>query len=469
MLENDAWCPLPWIFQAVRNNGDVRVCCQANASESKGILRKNDGSVYNVKHDNLNEARNAPLIKELRLAMLENRKHPVCIRCHQEDSSGIRSRRVYEKENWSEFFDIKFARKSTAPDGSIDPAIVKSVYYDIRLGNHCNLKCRMCGPTDSSAWYSDQVQVWGPSYKDSHGKVDLVKNDRGTWAPRNNDYAWIDSPNFWLQIEQNIPNIRHIHTVGGEPLLIDKHFDLLEKCIASDAAKNITIEYNSNITVIPDRAWAIWSKFRSVNIGISLDGYGKVNDYIRYPSKWSKIEANIDRLDSAPGNFRVWLSTTVQAYNILHLPELLKWRLSKKFKRVNNFQTQPLITTHPLHNPKHLSVKMLPKEYKLFVDERFDFFLHWLTEWLPNQSFNKDEQNNLLIRSKKLLSSYQDFMHSEDWSSQIPQFWSYTKKLDQIRSQSFRSVFPELNSAIANYISEMNQAELGNKFEFISQ
>lgn len=48
------------------------------------------------------------------------------------------------------------------------------------------------------------------------------------------------------------------------------------------------IEYNSNITYIPNKALDIWQHFEKICIGVSLDGINKINNYIRYPSKWEK-------------------------------------------------------------------------------------------------------------------------------------------------------------------------------------
>jgi hypothetical protein len=66
----NTFCPIPWNFQAVRNNGDIRVCCQANVTENQGVVRHEDGTPYNAGRDNMEEARNATLMKEVRKNML---------------------------------------------------------------------------------------------------------------------------------------------------------------------------------------------------------------------------------------------------------------------------------------------------------------------------------------------------------------------------------------------------------------
>ena len=73
MSIKDVYCPIPWMFQAVRNNGDVRICCQANVTKNQGVVRKEDGSSYNAGKDNMDEARNAKLMKIVRKNMLEGK------------------------------------------------------------------------------------------------------------------------------------------------------------------------------------------------------------------------------------------------------------------------------------------------------------------------------------------------------------------------------------------------------------
>ena len=113
---SNTFCPIPWIFQAVRNNGDVRVCCQANVTKNRGVVRKLDGSSYNAGRDDMVEARNTDMMKAIRKNMLEGRWSDECGRCQTEEESGLRSRRQYEQQ-WP--FKIEDALKVTDGDGAI--------------------------------------------------------------------------------------------------------------------------------------------------------------------------------------------------------------------------------------------------------------------------------------------------------------------------------------------------------------
>lgn len=449
------WCPLPWIFQAVRNNGDIRVCCQANTSKSKGLLKKESGSIYNATSDNLEEARNSPTLKKIRLDMLQGKHPEACIRCQTEEKSSIVSRRQYETKNWEKFFGEKEAIKFTDKEGAIKPAEIPLVYYDLRFGNRCNLKCRMCGPTDSDMWYSDHVKVWNKSsFRDSHGTVNLVQQKNGTYKTENQDYDWVDSPSFWEQMKKNAKHIKHMHTVGGEPLLIEKHYTLLETIVKYGNPSEVVIEYNTNLTFLPDRALEIWKSFKQIRMGVSIDGCGAINDYIRYPSRFKKIEKNLEIIDKLP-NLNPWIAVTVSAYNIFYLPELIQWKLEKRFEKINHILSHvPAITPHPLHNPAHLNVKMLPKDYKILVNEKFDNFLQTLPNWLKEKHFSEEHSKKLNKASTKILTGYADYMNAEDWSHLIPQFWKYTLSLDKIRKEKLEDVLPELHQSISKDLQE---------------
>jgi len=113
---SNTFCPIPWIFQAVRNNGDIRICCQANVTKNRGVVRKADGSSYNAGKDDMTEARTADFMNIVRKNMLEGRWSDECGRCCTEEESGLRSRRQYE-QHW----DIKFedAVRVTNSDGRL--------------------------------------------------------------------------------------------------------------------------------------------------------------------------------------------------------------------------------------------------------------------------------------------------------------------------------------------------------------
>lgn len=446
------FCPLPWMSLNVRNNGDIRVCCNANSSPNQGLVSKDDGSFYNLGKDNLRDYINADLMKEIRLDMLRGEYHPSCVRCQREDNSGMESRKEWEKTIWQEHIDFEKAKSITSSDGSIDPD-TPIKYTDLRFGNLCNLACRMCGPTDSNQWYEDQVAVWNSdSYNDSGMRIKLIPAENDRLKPEIDIYSWYENPEFWNQLEKEIPQLERIYIVGGEPLLIDQHYDFLNKCIDQGRSQNIIVEYNSNLTNIPKRAWDIWKHFKRIQIGASVDGVGKINEYIRYPSKWSQIESNLKKLDTAEGDFKVWIAATIQVYNLLHLPDFMLWKIEQGFKNINSIRwvnTRPVITPHPLHNPDFLNIKIFPKESKEFIKNFFqsvkiEYKDKILSADYPGAELGLEKNPGEFTYRNfcKILDNYTNYMMADDWSHKLDKFWHYTDVLDSRRNQSLKDVSP---------------------------
>ena len=279
------WCPLPWMSQAIRSNGDLRLCCQANTAEGRGILLKDDGTPYNASEGNLAESRNSALMCQTRKDMLQGEWPQACLRCQREEDAGLVSRRSYETKLWQEAVTYEGAKKLTDSQGRIETKSSPVVAMDIRFGNKCNLKCRMCSPMDSNSWYSDHYKLFGATYKEATGEVRLIPKENGRFDTTPIRYDWYESPQFWNDLDQLIPEVKFIQTVGGEPFLIDQYYDFLERMIEKGHAKDTTLESNSNLTVLPERALKLWQHFKCIRIGASIDGIGKVNDYVRHPSK----------------------------------------------------------------------------------------------------------------------------------------------------------------------------------------
>ena len=433
---SDTYCPIPWIFQAVRANGDIRVCCQANVTKNQGVIRKVDGTAYNAGRDVLEESRNAAMMKSIRLNMLNGVWSEECGRCKKEEENGLVSRRTYENQQWK--FTIDEARSKTSEDGSISDMPV--VYYDLRFGNFCNLKCRMCGPTDSSAWYDDWIKLTGTNkFKDTSGDVEILEDSKGYYAT---EFDWPNYEPFWHQLESNVHNIQHVYFAGGEPMLIERHYDFLERCIEQDVAKNIIIEYNTNMSTLPTRVTKLWESFKQVRVGASIDGMGSMLEYQRYPAKWEKTLRNLEYLDSMPANIIAWLAFTVTVYNVNHMVDFMKWKLvSSGFNKINSTNRRPIITHHVAHNPKHLNIRVLPHPYKQELTQKFYDFLKWVEE----NNYNSYVQK----QAHEIVNGVVSYMNSENYyDTHWEEFVSYTQKLDSIRQENLLDVEPRFKEFI---------------------
>ena len=427
---SNTFCPLPWIHLATRPNGDVRVCCTANASgagkqdEKEAGLVKQDGVRMNLRDHSIEEIWNSSHMRRTRLQMLNGEIPESCKKCFIEESKGIRSKRNWETEVWNQRLDIDNIVSKTKDDGSLP---VEIPYYDLRLGNLCNLKCVMCSPHDSSSWIKDWKLQY-PNYKNK----DLINNEN--WNPAF-DYTWYKKSSFINSIKDDAKNIKELYFAGGEPLLIPEHSAILDFMIESGNAKNCVLRYNTNGTIIEDSMISKWEKFKSVKVNFSVDNISERNEYIRYPSIWSDIISNLERLDQTPDNITVNLACAVQLLNITTLPLLAEWKHDMKFKKINK---PPFgagtIGLHLVYLPSHMNVKVLPKIIKDRAADNIEKFIATQTdkEFIENP-YGKQRWQGLV-----------NYMYSEDWTDKLPATLEYLTSCDKTRNTNFRNIFPEL-------------------------
>lgn len=447
---NEKFCPVPWSYLAVKNNGDFRVCCHANTSDGKGLLKKEDLSKFNISADSINEARQSALMNEVRLSMINNESHPTCLRCDREDAAGMHSRRQYEKERSASVLNFEEALSLTNPDGSLKIEKSPVRFMDLRFSNRCNLKCRMCGPTDSEQWYDEYVKLWGYTAFDEGGEeVRLEQNEKGKWIPDTQKYKWVDENHSWEELKSNLKEVEYIYIVGGEPLLVTGHAEILKECIQQNIASKITLEYNTNLTLLPEDVLELWAHFKVVRIGISIDGVKSVNDYIRHPSKWEQIEYNYKKLLSRndAGKFQVWFSLTYQAYNAYHVVEVMEWLKFHFILSGDPSLMRVKLKTHPLHKPHHLSVKIFPEKNKNELESIYLNYIEALNVEKERHLDNKRFQQFAEMMTKTL-QSFIKFMKSDDLTSELDTFLRFTKELDTMRSENINSVIPEIGKLI---------------------
>jgi hypothetical protein len=130
----------------------------------------------------------------------------------------------------------------------------------------------------------------------------------------------------------------------------------------------------------------------------------------------------------------------------------MKWILEEDFKIIGKNPNKPIFTTHLLHNPKHLNIRILPTEAKMWVRKQYDEFYNWLESYIEEKNISSELATAYRTKTKKILEGYYDMMVSEDWSDTLPKFWKYNEKLDEIRNEKFQDVAPELYEIIKNNV-----------------
>ena len=440
---SNTFCILPWIHFATRPNGDMRLCCSANASgagenHTVGLVKNETGSPANFGRENPMRAWNNEYMRSVRTTMLSGEIPASCTKCFDEESKGVASKRVWETGSWMvDGVDIAELVKQTEEDGTTPERLL---YLDLRLGHTCNLKCVMCSPHDSSQWITDHKKLY-PIFQARELKEQMA------WDAGSFNNKWHENPEFWKEMYAQIPNLKQVYFAGGEPLVIKEHKMFLEEIIRQGYADKILIRYNTNGLLITDDIIDLWKQFKKVKVGVSIDGVGERNRYIRYDSDWNTIISNLQKLDSTPDNIQVSIATAIQILNIKHLPDFAKWKVEQNFRKINLQNIVDgteagggLFNMHLLYIPTFLSIKLLPEQDKLEVREKFKELETWLySNYRQDQDYWEKNPYGW-----KRWQAILDFMNSEDHSDQLPAFKEYIEKLDGLRNTNFGETFPEL-------------------------
>lgn len=367
---------------------------------------------HNFKTHTIEEIHNSEFTRNIRKQFLAGEEPVECDRCWIKEDNGSGSRRTFTNKAYKDIIDYDKAVQLTAPDGSTTQM---PIYWDLRFGNLCNLKCVMCSPHSSSMWYKDWAKINNVNHFYDDG-IRIEINDKN-----DANYDWWKSEHFWEQFE-SIDQLQHVYLVGGEPTIIEQHYTFLQKLIDKGVSRNITLEYDTNITNVHQRAVEQWAHFKKVVLQCSIDDFGEQNDYIRFPSKWDKINENIQLAIANPtiynASLQIQISITWQILNAFTLLNLL-----------DHFKDFKIGTIRILSSPSSLDAKHLPRQAKLDIIDRY------------TKSVHKDKISHLI----KYLES------TLDYDSNTDNGVMFLEKLDKIRGTDWKKTFVELSDSINTF------------------
>lgn len=390
-LSNNNFCAYPFMHTDIEVDGSARGCCKAVP------LVAPDGKELNIKNFTLEEIWNHPTYVDFRQHFLDNKKHPSCYQCWSQPVPK-RSHRV--KESLRENIGADKIVKEFMETGSVSNPQIR--YLEIRPGNVCNLKCRICSYEFSSSWSKDSYQLEDvvEPYKESDQFKQIAKCD------------WFDSDEIWENVA-GLEGLEYINFLGGEPLMALKHIDFLEKLLKTVDPKKIKIGYNTNGTQkLTQRHLDILKKFDNVQFVISTDDIGKRMEYQRKGAVWKENEANIDLLISQ--GFTVVVDIAISIFNSYYCDEFFNFCKQKGWRR-------PAKQNH--------WVRSLGLDHRSLMPAEKHFFREKL-----KQGTHPD--------TKRVLEDLDsaDIFDTTHYFSR----WKKIKKLDGIRGEKFEETFPEL-------------------------
>lgn len=438
----NSFCTVPWNHVSTNADGSMRICCQMIYDDKEmphGSLYHNDGTAI-TGNDEIENMRNAKNWKTIRKAFTNGEKPDICKLCWDEEKYGIKSRREFSLDNQEL---VTRAISLTETDGSIKHDDFPIEWWDLRFGNRCNLKCRSCGPNDSDQWYDDWMALKRPPYYENRdGKKIAIKKIKAGKYTSEMKYDWYEDSPLWNYITSHLETSRRFYFTGGEPTINHKHKELLQLMIDKDIAKDISLEYNTNMAAIPESMFDMWSNFKFVGLGMSIDGIYEHFEYIRHPGKWKSVERNMRRLDDDPrlNNSLMHITLTLSIMNVLHILDMIWWLKEQKFDRIDKN-----IFVHNLYGPEFLNVQTLPEGMKTLIEERYSQFINDINKRWPHEKIWNNHTEKTL---ETILSHMKDKQGNEKiWR----QFLEFTNKMDDIRKEKWSTSLPEIAETFKRY------------------
>lgn len=361
--DKDYYCAAPFVNRSYDPNGKVKPCCE---------WHNLDTTVDDEQQ-----------LISLRSQFLQNKPNPCCKVCHKTEAAGVQSTR--------NDFNNRYGR----------PTVPVLRHLDLSLGNLCNFKCRMCSSFFSTKWASDE-QALG-----------LIPHKlyRRTW----DELKHLD-----------ISNVDMIKFKGGEPFLEQETMINTLTAILSQkgSLENITVVVNTNGSIeIEPRLIELLSLCKTVNLTVSIDGYGKVNEYQRTGAVWNVIEKNLlDFQKNLNNNFDLSIWSVWTILNITNLKTLLGW-VTTNLPRYKIYGTT-------LHFPEEFAIRNIPDQLKTQ-------FFNDISNWRE-----LDHNDGVLENKLQILNELQ-----QQPIKTINEVKSYIDSLDKVRNESFSLIDPVMYAA----------------------
>jgi len=401
MLKNSkTFCIYPWMHLHAYPTGEVYPCCSADMNHPLGSVRENT----------MEEVWNSPKMKELRVNMLRGKESSVCTRCYEQEASGFFSgRRSANKHHGHHIGKLE----ETHADGQLDKFELS--YWDVRFSNLCNLSCRSCGHIFSSSWYKDQVALAGPGWGADNSALQIAGRNK---------------TDMFEQLMEHIDYCEQIYFAGGEPLMMEEHYKILDELERREMF-HVRLIYNTNFTQtkLKDRdVFSYWKKFDSVSVGASLDAMGPRAEYIRKGTKWDVIESNRRKMMEVCPDVDFYISATLSIMNAIHIVDFHRDWVEKGLIQPQDFNI------NILQDPPHYRIDIAPEEYKQLIRFAYKDHLYWLKDY------------DKLNRASTGFRSALKFLDATDNSHLVETFWEKTLQLDEIRNECIYDYIPELEN-----------------------
>lgn len=422
---NKVFCMAPWTHTYISPQSERRLCCASREEHSfqkQYIDSTNDERYGSVKESktaltdyqpiSLKEHWNSAYMRDIRVKLMRGEEIPQCDVCNKNLlMEGYSYRGWFTGTLFRDKIQEAFDKTDSTGFTTMEP-----ISFDYRFSNLCNFKCRMCGEQLSSTWETEKKvhNMWTP--ENQPFMVAEIKNAMQSFQTE------VVEPEFKDAVTRGI--VEEIYWVGGEPLMYDVHWWTLEEMIKNGSAGNCYLRYNSNLSRVTFNKKHLYDylpNFKDWMMCASIDGTGKIVEYIRTGIKWNEWLKNFQQGLLLPGGEdKMILDLTITAPGMFSIRELfdLSVELNVKIETKITFAFHPDIMWTPLSWPRSI--------LNDFVDDLLAYIE-------PRASWKQETLIANLYALKETRKT-----HEEEWPDTYLEAAkrgkAYTERLDKIRS-----------------------------------
>jgi len=407
----------PFTGLATREDGAIKVCCRSHP-------------IGFIQDSTLEEIWNNESMCRIRKQVLNDERPPECEPCFKLEDQGVESLRQRHISGV-----IPEARITLYPNAISKMATDYTMPFEIptmelKLNNLCNLKCRMCNPTDSTSW-NDWKEVEEFYIKENNYLVKTIQELKLIESPYLDKFT--DNPAWWDSLKKLLPYFQRVEFAGGEPLTDPTHYRILE--MLQPYAKNIEVKYATNLTSLGKgkrNIFDYWPAFKSVAVNVSIDGIGPSYEYIRGNGCWNDVVDNIKQIQEISNVSRIVGAVAVQVSNVMILDQMIETFLN---------DLGIVFYTNMVNYPSVLSIQVLPNELKAIVITK----LRNVQKRVPEFKYVK-ENPILLGITLQQIDGIVNFILAKNTTHLWDDCVEFNRRLDITRNQSFFDVTPEFKN-----------------------
>jgi len=396
---SDTYCVYPFINVHTNTDGRCKLCCHVYGEDYIQV----DGKDAVLGKTDWHNIWDGDYMTDVRAKMVAGMPVKECNRCYEHEAKGLQSSRQWANENYR------------APVLHSNPT-----HLELRLGNHCNLKCNSCWSVSSDNIYKERKKIL------ANETVPKWLNDQWQHEIKSveaHDWAWYETQEFKDFVDSVAPTLERLYLTGGEPTLIQANQYVLDKLVEANNRK-CHVAWTTNMTTWPEGFYDKLGFFETSEIQMSIDGYGDHNMYIRYPTDWNKLEENFTKAMALPDSVQLKIYFVYQAWNVFDVKPLISWLEKRQGNRRVDFV--PIFLEHPdqIHStvwPDLLKLKVVDDLRSIQTVKHADPVQRIINYTLNSNKYSKENMKRM-----------QQFININD----------------KYRKYSFKALFPKLSQVL---------------------